>query len=194
MKPGMHVVQDKTKKVLSSLKGLGDLEVLVGIPADGEDEDTAPHSGSNLRTEPVGGRHRAVSEITNAMLGYIHENGAPEMNIPERAFLVPGIRDRQKNIARYLRTAALAATKGDTLRMMRALHAAGMSGLNGARNKISTGPFTPLKPGTIAARRRRSKGSDYRRKAKTAGDVSPLIDTGQLRNALTYVVRSAKRA
>jgi hypothetical protein len=41
------------------------------------------------------------------------------------------------------------------------------------KNKVVTGPFEPNKPATIAR-----KGSDR-----------PLIDTAQLLNSITYVVR-----
>lgn len=189
MNPGVYKVKDKSQRVLEGIKSLKDVSVLVGIPSDNSPGEHGPQTGSNLRTDVLDGAGPVFSDVTNAVLGIVHEFGAPEMNIPPRAFLVPGIRNEKSSIAKYLGIATKAAMAGDKLRLMRALNSAGIVGMNGAKRKITTGPFAPLKPGTIAARRRRSKGSSYRRKATTAVDVTPLIDTGQLRNALTYVLR-----
>lgn len=194
MKPGLHVVQDKSKQVLAGIKSLQGLDVLVGIPGDNVTGSRGPQTGSNLRTDVVEGAGPVFSDVTNAILGIIHEFGAPEMNIPPRAFLIPGVRNEKKSIAKYLGLAVKAAMKGDKTRVMRALNSAGMVGMMGAKRKITTGPFVPLKPATVAKRRIRSKGSSYRRKASTAADVTPLIDTGQLRNALTYILRKSAGA
>lgn len=40
---------------------------------------------------PMSTTERPDGEITNAELGYIHEYGAPEANIPARPFLIPGV-------------------------------------------------------------------------------------------------------
>lgn len=180
MKTGLTMTKDRLKVVLANIAALPAQEVLVGIPDDHGDGEVASHKGMNLR--PTTG-------ITNASLGYIHEFGAPEANIPPRAFLMPGIRDGKDAIAKYLTQAGKYALKADKAGTSRALHAAGTVAMNAVRNKINTGPFAALKQSTINARQRRSKGSSYRRKASTAGDVHPLIDTGQLRDAITYVVR-----
>ena len=130
--------------------------------------------------------------MSNAVLGYIHETGAPEVNIPERPFLLPGVRDASKQVAALLKRGAQAAMAGDTARVDRALHAAGIAATNAVKRKITVGPFAPLAPSTIKRRQRRTKGSSYRRSASSAADVKPLIDTGQLRQSITYVVRSKK--
>lgn len=190
MKNGLTVVKDNSKRVLDGIKSLQNLDVLVGIPGDSSPGEHGPQTGSNLRVDAMEGAGRVFSDMTNALLGIIHEFGAPEMNIPPRAFLSTGVRNEKKSITKYLGIAAKAAMAGDKMRVIRALNSAGIVGMNGAKRKITLGPFEPLKPGTIAARRRRSDGSSYRRKATKASDVTPLIDTGQLRNALTYVLRN----
>ena len=48
--------------------------------------------------------------------------------------------------------------------------------------KITDGPFEPLKPSTIAARK-------SKRKSRSNADIKPLIDTGALRNSISYVIR-----
>lgn len=172
MKNGLEMVQDNMKAVLASFQRLTQQEVLVGIPAVKASRDS-------------GG-------MTNAALGYIHETGSPAANIPARPFLRPGIRDAKDKIAKYFRQAGDAALAGDAERVTRAMGAAGQSAASAAQARIRAGIPPALKPGTISNRRRRSKGSSYRRKATTAAEVTPLIDTGQLLRSITFVVQKAR--
>lgn len=167
---GMKKVADETRKLAGSLRFLAEQKVMVGIPSSTAGRKEGP--------------------ISNAALGYIHENGAPEVNIPARPFLVPGIENAQPDTVRYLRQAMDAALSGKRPLVEHILNAAGLNAVNHVKAKITAGPFEPLKPETIRRRRIRSKGSKYRRKATTAADVKPLIDTGQMRNAITYVIRT----
>lgn len=163
-KIGMELVKDITDAVLKKLETVPMKDVLVGVPA-AETTRTSEESGS----------------ITNAMLGYIHENGAPEVNIPPRPFLVPGIREAKEEIANYLEQAGKAAVDGRIDIMDRALHAAGLVAQTSVKQKITEGPFIPLKASTLSARRRRGhKGT------------RPLIETSQLHNSITYVIRNKK--
>lgn len=152
----------KAKNTLKAINNLPARSVLVGIPEEKTDRDDS---------------HDAAY-VTNAVLGYIHENGAPEANIPARPWLVPGIRDAKAKISDYLRQAGNAALDGDSAKADRAMHAAGLTAVNSVRRKIQTGPFIPLAPATIAARLRKGRTG-----------TKPLLDTGQLRNSITYVIR-----
>ena len=100
------------------------------------------------------------------------------MHIPPRPFLEEGIRDNQEEINKFLGKAAQAALNGDQSAVMNNLHAAGLSGQNGARNKILTGPFIPLAKSTIRNRLARGRTG-----------TKPLNDSGGLRNSITYVIR-----
>lgn len=160
MKTGLALVRDNAKKVVGTLQALFVPDVLVGIPAEtGQRKDT---------TEP-----------SNAMIGFINEFGAPEMNIPARPHLIPGIRDAKEKITSYLGQAGKYALAGDAAGMSRALHAAGMTAQNSVQRRIQTGPFEPLAPATLSARRSRGRTGE-----------KPLLDTGQYRNAIKYVIRS----
>jgi hypothetical protein len=88
-----------------------------------------------------------------------------------------------------MRNAGRAAIEGDAHRADQILTAVGIAGRNAVVKKISSNIPPPLKPATIRARQRRSKGSKYRRKAATAADTRTLVDTGQLRRSITSVVR-----
>ncbi|WP_288074668.1 hypothetical protein [Pseudomonas sp.] len=155
----MTVVRDDVAKVLAAIQRLTSREVMVGIPATKAEREDG---------EP----------INNAQLGYIHEYGAPKANIPARPFLVPGVAEKKDAIAGRLKKAAKAAMDGNNTALESELNAAGLLGQNGARNQINNGPHEPLAERTLAARRARGREGD-----------KPLIDTGQLRNSLTYVIR-----
>jgi hypothetical protein len=72
--------------------------------------------------------------------------------------------------------------------MDRALNAAGQTAVSAVKTKIINGLEPPLSPRTVAARQRKRKG----RKAQTAAQMTPLVDTAQLLNAYTYVIKKGK--
>ena len=62
-----------------------------------------------------------------------------------------------------------------------ALHRVGLTAQNSVRRVINAGVAPPLAASTLRSRR-------TRKVAKRTGTVA-LIDTGQLRNSITYVIR-----
>lgn len=179
---GSVVVLDRMAKVLEGIAALAKTRVEVGIPSS--------RAG------------RREGGITSAALGYIHENGAPEVGIPARPFLLPGVKSVQPEISAGFKKVAEFGLDGKPAAVDRQLHRIGLLAQNAVRAKISEGIPPPLAPSTIAGRIRRVKGP--KRKAKiaaaaaagmpwstqggVAGIFTPLILTGQLRNAITYVV------
>lgn len=159
----VQVTKDRVDDLINDLQSLLSHEVLVGIPA-----------GSPARAAEDGKQ----PEIDNATLGYIHENGAPSVNIPARPFLVPGVQQAKEQIAKVMAKGVEAATVGNRTTAMNSLDKAGLIAQNAVRRKITEGPFVPLKPRTLAGRRARGRTGER-----------PLIDTGQLRRSITYVVR-----
>lgn len=149
-------------EALKAIKRMSQRHVLVGIPGDAE-----PRKGD---------------EPTNPQLGYIHEFGAPEENIPARPFLIPGVTAVKEDVVNRYRGAAKAALRGKVDAIEHAHDAVGLIAQNSVRKRINTGPFVPLAPMTIA-----------NRKAKGRKGIKPLIDTGQLRNSLTYVIRDDRQ-
>jgi hypothetical protein len=76
VKTGTTVNINKVPEVLAAMRFLAGNRVLVGIPAEKnerEDEDG--------NTTPIG----------NAAIGFIQENGDPEMHLPARPWLKPGV-------------------------------------------------------------------------------------------------------
>jgi len=181
---GAEVIIDKTLEVFEAILELAAHKVMVGIPSENADR----HEGG----------------ITSAQLGYIHEFGAPEKNIPARPFLVPGVKSVQKEINEGFKKAGELAMDGKKESVMRQLHRIGLLAQNAVRKKISEGIPPPLAPSTIAGRIRRIKGKKRRGKIDAAiaagtpmskqggaeGIFTPLIITGQLMRAVTYVIRA----
>ena len=148
-------------ELIKALKTLTLKEVLAGVP-----EAKAP---------------RKRGTATNALLAYVHDNGSPLQNIPPRPFLCAGIEEGKEEITKYLEQAGKAALHGDAMLMDKALNAVGLAAQKAIRKKIQTGPFTPLKASTVAARKRK-------RKSRNNTQMTPLIDTGQLLQSINYVI------
>lgn len=167
---------DNMQAMRAAVDRLSKQRVLVGVPA----EDTARDGGG----------------ITNAALAYIHEKGAPEANIPARPFLAPGVqRVRAENVS-DLKKAGELALEGKVDAVDRQFHRVGLRTQNSVRNVIREGVPPPLADSTLAGRARRGrKGASKELAARRAGAqpgiefAKPLIDTGQLLRAITYVVR-----
>jgi len=155
---GIKITRDDSMRVLQSIQNMAVKHVLVGIPADNSARKDGP--------------------ITNASLGYIHENGSAARNIPPRPFLVPGVKAAAPKCVEVLKRYAKKAVTGEAT-IDQGLNAAGLVAQSAVKNRIRSGEgFAPLKPSTIAARKRQGKQGE-----------KPLIRTGQLLNSITYVVR-----
>jgi hypothetical protein len=89
----------------------------------------------------------------------------------------PGIRQVQDEIINRMHQVGIASLNGDSQKISGLLHAIGMIAQNSIRSKMDLGPFTPLKPSTLAARRRRG-----------IEGIKPLIATGELKEAVGYTV------
>ena len=170
MKNGASMQLDRLAEVARNIRTLAEQQVLVGVP--------------QTKTERNG-----EERLTNAEIAYIQSKGAPEINLPARPFIQPGIEKKKTEIADELRSTADAALDGRPGSTEIGLKRAGQIGATAAQTEIREGLQPPLKPSTIANRRRRSAGSKYRRKAKSEDQVKPLWDTGQLLRSITYVIR-----
>jgi hypothetical protein len=119
---------------------------------------------------------RGDGPLNNPTLAYIHEHGSPAANIPARPFLGPGVERAVPQLSSLLTAGARRALAGDPGAANQALQRVGVVAVGEVQSYMSSGDFAPLQPETI-----RRKGSSR-----------PLIDTGQLRQAVTYSVRPRK--
>ena len=107
--------------------------------------------------------------ITMSSLAAIHELG---LGVPKRAFIEPSL---QKNRAKYIKYVGRQITP--IIRGRQSMNAAwqglGLMAVADIQKYMVTAQFTPLAPSTIARK----------------GSSKPLIDTGQMRQAITYRVK-----
>lgn len=179
MPPLIRVVLDRTADFFAALEELHGKSVFVGVPASSA-RDPSDDGGA---------------QPSNALIGYVMEFGAPEKNIPARPFLAPAIRENQAAITARLKEITKAATDSNIGRIQSLRESLGIFAQRVVKNKISTGPFQPLAEATLRARARRGRKGARAELARRAAGLPagtefarPLIDTGQLRQAITYVI------
>lgn len=194
---GVQIRRPKGKSpedIVEALRVLADVEVLVGVP----EETTDDHADRDaLGEEP----------ITNASLLYIHDHGAPEVNLPARPMMRPGIDAVKDKIARLLRrTATIAFETGDVHKVEASMHEIGITAQLSIQNTMRDGIPPPLSDRTLQERMRKHptrapayKAELARRKAGEdpsmvgAGYFKPLVDTSDLLKSITYAIRSRKK-
>lgn len=177
-KSGVKVIKDKVLNMSKAMRALTMQSVLVGIPS----ED---------------GRNDEDGDLTNAEIGYVHEKGSPARNIPERPFLIPGIRAVQPKIVEQLRAAGKAALDGKVAGVNGCLERAGIIAQKSVRAQFVDNDWPELAEKTlnrrpVLARDEDGKPTKYGKSRKEKGRINPLIDSQQLRKAVTYVVKKGK--
>jgi len=165
----------KANDIVNDLLSLVKKQVLVGVP-----------EATDSRKEGQG--------IGNAALAFIHDNGSPLQKIPARPFMQPGVKDAQDKILPEFMALAADQLEGKKENIDRRLSRIGLIVQASIRKVINEGEgFEPLKIGTLRGRLRKRKGysklSDERKEALMAS-FHPLIDTSQLRNSISYSIRS----
>lgn len=125
--------------------------------------------------ESQGATTSSDGETTLAELAAIHEFGAPRANIPARSFLRatftqdPG----REGVSKMLNSLARGII-AERLEVKEALDRLGAWAVAQVKRRIKAHIPPPLKPATIKAK----------------GSSTPLVDTGQLINAITWEVKS----
>ena len=147
---------------LKALEFMKDNEVYVGIQEkDSSREDDAT--------------------VTNAELLFIHTNGSPANNIPPRPVIEPAIKNDKERLSKIMKKAADCAFNGDFAEATKQLHIAGTRGRDVSKRWFVSAEnhWPPNSPAVIERKRR--KGSTNPR---------PLIDAGELRNSISYFVKT----
>ena len=175
--------------ILKSLAILENTDVLVGIPMA-----QSSRSGQINNAElgfilsngvRIKSARKEIKKLTDsgqtyasAVDAYIHATGDQRWKIPPRPFLKPAIDANIGQIGKYHAAAFKAAMKGDESEVIEILDELGLQAQNWVKgwfNNPKNG-WAPNAPYTIE-----KKGSDR-----------PNIDTGQLRNSITYVLRDKR--
>lgn len=124
-------------------------------------------------TQDKGSKVRKDGKLTVAEIAQIHEFGAPSRNIPERSFIRSTVRAKQEKYDNQLESLSNQVFDANgKMTIDRALGIIGQSVSSDMKATIRAGISPALSASTIAA-----KGSDV-----------PLIDTGQMINAISYEV------
>ena len=175
----LRQIADNLPDVEARFNDFTEYDLLVGVP----NEDA--------------GREE-TNEINNATLAYIHDNGSPAQNIPERPFMIPGIEAARPRVINVLKNGAKAALKGEKDAAYTALQASGLIAQAAIRKVINDGVPPPLSEETLKGRIRNGtsiKGAKLELKNRAEGQApslssaKPLIATAQLRNSINYVLR-----
>lgn len=177
-------IRDNTEAISDLFGGWNYLrksEVLVGIPK----ERNASHGG-----------------ITNAELLYIHSNGSPANGIPARPTIEPGIQDPKSRpvIQTLLGEAMKAAITGNISGAQLAQKKAGQVAVNAAKAVFGSASLKRLKGNIRRIRTSKVYTSDDfspisgislvgKHVWKVQHNPAPLVNTGALRNAVTFVIR-----
>jgi hypothetical protein len=185
------LTKDDVPRVISGVQELRSKEVLVGFPESTTDRSDEP------------------SGMSNAALGYVHEMGSPAANIPARPFLIPGVEHSTDKQLSEFKSAAQAALSGEGAKADRHMMAAGLAAESAAKEEITRGIPPPLKPASVMARRRARGASSWREneldyqemvvngvspaEAQGLAGIVPLLNTGQLRAAITSILRKVRK-
>ena len=183
----VDTIFDGVPELLEALRELQSNEVMVGIPeAKSSRKKEIIRNSELLYIHTHGIRKKAMREEMQLEMDggkqysevyqmYIQEHGSPLWASPPRPVLEPAIEHRKDWIAEQLGKAAQSALDGDVQGVRDGLHKAGQVAENAAKDWF-TNPangWAPNSPETI----------------KLKGSNKPLIDTDQLRKAITHVVR-----
>lgn len=173
------------KRILEALKKLSEDELLVGVSADtagsgrGEDINNAElayiHTNGVRAAGMKSETDKAVEEGTPyplALQAYIKEHGSPAYRVPPRPFLEPGIEKHLDMVESGMKAALLDVLDGGDGRAQRERLGATMAAKVQAYFQEDNG-WPPNAPSTI----------------KKKGSAQPLVDTGALRQSITYIIR-----
>lgn len=175
----MSKMEDASKKLL----GLNDLAIYVGIP-----EEKSSRGGTGITNAELGfiqsnGVFKSGYESTQqyikgmppSMKAQLLEQGSPLYRIPPRPFIQPALNAHKEEIISSLeRTARMALSSGSTS-VISSLNKLGLRCQNWVRRWFTdpANGWAPNAPSTI----------------KKKGSSRPLIDTGELRKSISYVIR-----
>ena len=165
------VTTSLVKEFKATMQALIKKNVYVGIPEDNTKRE-------NIETKDGS----KPSPVTNAQLGYLHENGSEGGRIPARPFLKPGVEQAGPEVARILGQAAI--TTGTSAQDVDiALEKVGQRTRDIVKNRIrQSTDIQGLSEATKYARA-------HRKKNRRTGVMKPLIDSSQMINSITYVIR-----
>ncbi|WP_297428657.1 hypothetical protein [Clostridium sp.] len=179
------ITKDLTEDIKKSLSELTKKTVCIGVPDSTEHPDGKITNAQLMYVHTNGVRDKdMIKEMQHDLKDmpyskahelYVHEHGSPLWKVPPRPILQPAMdnKQNQEQIAELMKDAVNVALEGGNISP--ALEDVGMQGQNVARDWFTNpeNDWAENAKSTIKA-----KGSD-----------KPLIDTGELRKSITYVIK-----
>lgn len=190
------ITKDLTADIKKSLEDLAKKTVCIGVPDSTEHPDSKITNAQLLYVHTNGVRaNDMIKEMQHdvneksysaAYEMYVHEHGSPLFRVPPRPVLEPAMeyKENQGQIAELMKDVVGVALDGGNVRPE--LEKVGMQGQNIARDWF-TNPdnnWAPNADSTI-----NGWTSPWGKFFKGKGSNQPLIDTGELRKSITYVVK-----
>lgn len=179
------ITKDLTKDILKSLGDVASKTVCIGVP---QEENVHREDGiTNAQLMYIHNNGVRDFEMRKSMQHdldkgtpyskahemFVHENGSPLWQVPPRPILEPAIDNSKDLIAEEMKNVAETALDGKNVTV--ALEKVGMLGQNIARDWF-TNPENKW-------------ASNSRNTIKRKGSDKPLIDSGELRKSITYVIK-----
>jgi hypothetical protein len=178
------------EEIKKRLEEIVKTRILVGIPEDSEsaeqrkkeeNEAYQKHTDEFIREHNITDekkikklKNRKINDLTNAQKLFINSRGSPATGMPARPVLEPAIQDKFDKISEKIREGAIKGLEGDMEGFREDYEIAGLMAQTASINWFDN-PKNNWAPN--AERTIKAKGSD-----------SPLIDTGEMRKAITYAV------
>ena len=178
------------EEIKKRLEEIAKTRILVGISEDNEtiqqmnkadNEAYQKHTDEFIREHNITDekkikklKNRKINDLTNAQKLFINSRGSPATNMPPRPVIEPAIEDKFDKISEKIREGAIKGLEGDMEGFREDYEMAGLMAQTASINWFDN-PKNNWAPN--AERTIKAKGSD-----------SPLIDTGEMRKAITYAV------
>jgi hypothetical protein len=173
--------------VLDRLRRLKSRQIYVGIPEKkAARQDESINNAQLLYILSHGVRKKSMREEMQPKIDagmkysaayqlYIMSHGSPLWHIPPRPVLEPALEAHADAIGKLFQAVIKAACKGDEAAMQKAMNICGMAAQDYCRDWFSDprNGWPPNSPLTI----------------KLKKSERPLVDTGTMRKAITYVIR-----
>lgn len=179
--------KDLTDDILQSLNELAKKTVCIGVPDSTEHPDSNVTNAELMYIHTNGAREKSMIQVmqhdidsnkpySEAHELYVHENGSPLWNIPPRPILEPAMENGKEQMVALMKDVANDALEGKNISP--GLEIVGMQGQN-----IARGWFT--NPANNWA-------ANSEETVKKKGSDRPLIDSGELRKSITYVIKDGE--
>lgn len=183
MKIEIKEVTDNFSKQLKALAFIKDNEVYVGIQEEdsSREDDAAPTNAELLFIHTNGARIKKRKKKGSANDLYMFSNGSPYFNIPPRPVIEPALKSDQARLSSMMKKAAEYAFDGNDSEALRQLHLVGTRGRDVSKRWF-VNPKNHWPPNSEAVQEAK------RRKGST--DPKPLIDTAELKNSISYFVKT----